>query len=221
MPFNRLTIPSIPPRAWKFIHRAEDLLADVHTMLRLPILEQKLSAELTFSVEIVLFAVISGISVTIYPRGGAKTDGDRFKELLSKFYPWNKVPPSGLKISEAADILYKAFRCPIVHDMGTFVPRRKDGRPYASSVKIEKFSDNDESRIEALERSLDHPGWMGPTIEYRPGEDLLLLRVDSLYWGVRKMIERLTEDSEIMKGAAKYLEDEYENLKEMGYVKRR
>jgi hypothetical protein len=95
----------------------EPLLQDVHWMLATVIAEPTDTAprrQLQVPIAHVLLATLAGVSEKLFhaPR---KNDGDRFKECVTTFFPWDVDPPSGVSNDEAANILYKVFRNPPVH----------------------------------------------------------------------------------------------------------
>ena len=172
---------------------------DVHTMLRLPMPEQTLSAGCNFAGGNSLLALISGLSALLTPN--FVTSGNsagKFKEAMKSYYPWDVQPTEGDTtphgIEGTIDHLYGQFRNPLAHSLGI-----KTKGNYL--VKIEKgpFSESD---IEQLERSTTSPG---PAVIYAPirinGEDIeqIRLNVANLYWGVREMLQRMTQDNTLMK----------------------
>ena len=102
----------------------EPQLADVHAMLRLPIVgDPGLQGGCNLSATQVLLSVVSGVSVTVHDPSALTRREDRgklFREVLEKHYPWNEeqhVPGARLGADAAAD-LYSLFRNPLAHTLG-------------------------------------------------------------------------------------------------------
>ena len=230
MTFQRLNTPSgfpfddtegVPYLVRARIDRAEDFLREVRTMLRLPIPAHEMD-DCPFSTELALFAVVGGISRTIFPGGQNARDHFRFRTLLVNKYPWDLDPPEGMKPEHAARVLYYAYRNPISHDLATALPlQRKEKRPFARTLKIERFKDNDEDTLERLERSIKYPDYMGPSVRYRASDDTMILLLDGFYWGVRVMIERLTREPQILDRAQKTIESDYGHLRSLGVIRKK
>lgn len=192
MSYTRLEISDNTPVAMKnFIDQHLDMqVADIHCMLRLPIPELTLHSGFNFAAANSLLALVSGtaalISENINTKGGS---GDLFKEVLKRYYPWNVQPPTNKDVETTIKHLYEYFRNPLSHSLGL----RNAGNFLVLIVKA-PLSETD---IEKLEKR-DSPD--APAIIYEPielnGENIerIELHVPQFYWGVRKMIKRLTED---------------------------
>ena len=180
--------PDTPARVRRLIEHLDMLLGDVHAMLRLPFKEEGLTHGCNFAAAIVLVEIIGGVSATLFQHSGGT--GEKYKALLEKWYPWDaegRTDPAA-----AAHLLYKFVRNPLAHELG--IGKRRGG--------IGKSNGLPEDLIERLELSATPPP--NPTIQ-SPSEDILHLNVDTLYWGTRVMIERLTESAPMMKKAEAYL----------------
>jgi len=173
---------------------------DVHTMLRLPMPEQALEAGCNFTAANSLLALISGLSALLTQDLDTTNvgSGKMFKKVMKGYYPWDIQPteadttPHG--IDGTIEQLYKYFRNPLAHSLGI-----KTKGNYLVTVEKSPLSEPD---IELLERSTVPPG---PAVIYAPvrinGEDIeqIGLNVANLYWGVRKMLQRMTQDDALMK----------------------
>ena len=128
MAYTPLTVASTTPERVKSVIRSLEnhYFSDVHTMLRLPLPEQQLTAGCNFAIAQVLAAVISGVSVTLHREEGRS--GTRFAKLLESHYPWAIEPGNKVTPKEGARILYVPIRNPLTHDLGLNLNSRKHGR---------------------------------------------------------------------------------------------
>jgi hypothetical protein len=84
-------------------------LHDVHTMLRLPLPESPgMEGGCNFASVSVLCAVIAGASTVFFRQHGAA--GQRFRDLLTEFYPWNEQPQGRVATAVAVDAIYDEYR---------------------------------------------------------------------------------------------------------------
>jgi hypothetical protein len=185
---------AVPTVVKNFVRNQLDMqFADVHCMLRLPIIEADLHAGFNFAAANSLLALVSGISALISP--GINThrqSGDKFKEVLIKYYPWDIQPPvpSDKNIEVVVDHLYQYLRNPLAHTLGL----KPAGNFLVTIVK----DPMQEAEIVTLEQN-DSPSYQA--VEYTPvnmnGEQIeqISLYIATFYWGVRKMLTRLTEDT--------------------------
>jgi hypothetical protein len=104
-------------------------------------------------------------------------------------------PPAGAPKKEAIELLYYQFRNPLAHAFGIQEKKAK-----GLTLSIGKGT-SPEGDIEALERLTTTSL---PTIAVLPASKTLI--VESLYWGVREMLRRLTIDTKRMKAAEAYLQ---------------
>ena len=195
--------PSTPPRVKRLIRKLEkQSFKDVHTMLRLPIPNYRLNTGCHLAIAHVLLAAVGGISTTLYRRG--KRDNQRFKGLLKDYYPWHLEPKQYVSNSEAARIIYKVFRNPLTHDLGLDLR----GRSRGIKVKVKRIERHNqrggwtEKRIERLEKDSQRPN-MSPAVTVKSHKKVLL--VEALYWGLRRMVEAMTRDTQLMARAERFL----------------
>jgi len=194
---------STPPLVRRLIHRIEThSFADVHTMLRLPVPNYRLDAGCNFAIAQVLLTAVGGISATLYRQGA--TDGQRFKGLLRDHFPWGLESTQDVPASEAARIIYEVFRNPLTHDLGLDLHGKSNGikvkvkrlqRPLPKGGLTEKW-------IEKLERRRDRPD-MSSSLTVRPDKAVLL--IEALYWGLRRMVEAMTHDEQLMAKSNRFL----------------
>lgn len=162
-----------------------------------------------FAIAQVLMAVISGVSTTLYDSEGEP--GKLFTAVVEKCFPWHMEPKGGVPPKAAAAIIYDVFRNPLTHNAGVYFERYGNKRRLVQKkyiVKVGRLLNKDktaghaEDWIEKLEASRSRPRF-GPTLKVAPHKKVLL--VESLYWGVRHMIEQLTADQSRMQKAAQLL----------------
>jgi hypothetical protein len=212
MTYRRLQLNAATPAAVRhFLERTvEDLyFSDIHAMLRLPLSSQGIVAGQNFAITQVLMAVISSVSITLYNSKGESAD--LFKSVVEEFFPWDEEPSNNVSPKAAAGIIYDVFRNPLTHAGGLFVDWR-DGQRFlvqkSYTVKVKRRQPYDkttgltEEWIEALEVASSRPE-MGPTLKVEEVKKVLL--VEGLYWCVRRMIQKLTDNTERMANAEKML----------------
>lgn len=204
MAYRPLAIdPTTPQRVRGVIQSLENhYFSDVHCMLRLPAPRCRLTAGCNFAIAQVLTAAIGGLSVTLYRRTGGS--GQCFKGLLIDYYPWDVEPNNRVTPNEGAEVLYSVIRNPLTHDLGLDLEMKAK----TAQVKIKRLSTKQKTQglpersFQGLERS-DRRLAMAPTVTVRP--DATVVLVEALYWGVRTMVERLTQDRTRMQAAEAFL----------------
>lgn len=191
MPYVPLSIPpGIPQHLQDIVTKQIDpLLADVHAMLRLPMKYPGLEAGCAFPATLTLMIVVAGVSAELYwnPDLDKRTEsGERFKRVLVDHFPWRQEPRTGEEIlsEKAAEVLYEAYRNPLVHNLGT--------RPakYVGEIKI-AMSHRKDREIEAIELAQNRPLQWNSTLRLSSdanGDQVHKLTVKCFYWGVRRMI---------------------------------
>jgi len=211
MAYQQLLLDPRTPRAVAdFIRRHVDMqFHDVHVMLRLPLPEHELDAGCNFASANWLLTLISGLSTVIYKQTG--DSGDRFKETLVNYYPWDHEPLHGVKAQEGAHLLYELFRNPLEHALGVSTERSGSGRN--TVIRLQRRNNPldlnivkgglSEEQIENLELSPTRPNYAQATIVKSSGRKDLL--VAGLYWGVRRMVYQLTSDQNVMAETANFL----------------
>lgn len=200
-----------PKRVKDFVRRhVEAHFRDVHAMLRLSVRgDDGLSAGCNFAATTTLLNVVSGASTVLYKQVGSERT--RFVGLLREFYPWELEGDGGMTANAVAHVLYDVFRNPLVHSLG--VETKKAGsrdelriEPVPSDGKAVGIGKggHPEDLIEELDRATDRPYWAAQTIRLDGTTKTLL--VEGLYFGIRLMLSRLSEDSECMARANAFLE---------------
>lgn len=184
MPYHPLDLPpGTPPNAEHIVRtRIDPLLRQVHAMLLLPVEDAPgLDIVCKQSVALVLLGVVSGVSEKLYKPPKGMGTGERFKRVLTNYYPWRGEPKTAGTTcgKEAAETIYKTFRNPLAHTLGISDYPAKFFRGAATDVKLEKF-----------EKSKTRPrGWNKPTLKKGHGRTTLNIKI--FYWGVRRLIWKL------------------------------
>jgi hypothetical protein len=195
--------PATPETVKRLIQGAvEDQFKDVHSMMMLP--------NCNFATTAILVNLISGMSTIFYQQHGGS--GDRFKNMLSEFYPWDLQPPNNARPELVIECLYDTVRNPLAHSLAVRTQEVKARRGQPKYIVVRKPSGKSfgygkpglpEDLLEQLERSPTPPG---PTLTEN-AEGGRTLCVDGLYWGVRTMLSRLTYDAARMQKSAILLAD--------------
>jgi hypothetical protein len=197
--------PSTSPNVRGLIHHIENRsFSDVHSMLRLPIHNYRLSAGCNFAIAHVLMAVIGGVSTTLYRHTGRA--GERFIGVLEDYFPWDIEPSGIVSPKDGAEAIYEVFRNPLTHDLGLDVKKKSTGlkvKYKRLKTSTPKGTDRGltERYIEKLEFSVVRPN-MSATVTLASHKRVLL--IEGLYWGVRRMIERLAADQKRMHAAEQF-----------------
>ncbi len=172
-------------------------------MLRLPVPEIGISPGCNFAIAQVLASVVSGASVTLYSHSGST--GTRFKGLLVDYYPWSDEPSSAGSKEESARAIYSLVRNPLTHDLGLDLERKHR----TQKVLVKRLTTDQgrrgytEAGVEALETDT-RPRNLSPTLKIE--DDRVVLLVEALYWGVRKMLVNLINDADRVSAAEAFLE---------------
>jgi hypothetical protein len=194
-----------PPHVAGLIQSIENhFFRDVHTMLRLPLPHEGLSAGCNFAIAQVLVAVVSGVSVTLYSHTGK--NGGRFKALLRDFYPWSRERTNTVKPKNGAKYIYSLIRNPLTHDLGLDLENRsKVGKVAINRLHLANTPPGlSESVVEQIERDPTRVT-PSPTLTVTTTTKETVLQVEMFYGGVRTMIENLTRDRSRMQAAETFL----------------
>jgi hypothetical protein len=152
-----------------------------------------------------LLTVVGGVSRVLFDPSECYRSGEAFKRCLADYFPWELEPESApwngretLTGMEAATVLYESFRNPFQHALG-IIPN-PTLRPNAFVVS--RLGNPTDAEISAMDSWETRPSFWA-TVERRT--DATIIRANSLYWGVREMILRLTQQQSLMSEAAKSL----------------
>jgi hypothetical protein len=158
MAYHRLSLPAgLPLDLEKLLRdQLETQLADVHSMMRLPIKDDPgLQAGCNFTIAQVLLSVVSGVSVTLYEPSKLNmqgVSGPLFKGVLEKHYPWDEERhlPGAQVDADGAKQLYQLFRNPLAHALGVIVsPSMTEAWPDRTVVAPAGTATNSESTANA------------------------------------------------------------------------
>jgi hypothetical protein len=196
-------INTATPDAVKTLIRGtvQDQLNDVRSMMLPPN-----SGCCSFAAVATLVNLISGMSTIFYDQYGGS--GARFKNMLRDFYPWDLQPPNNASPDVVIACLYDTLRNPLAHSLAVQTQEIKARPSQPKHVVVKKPSRFGigkpglaEDLLEQLERSPTPPA---STLTVG-SEGLREIRVDGLYWGVRKMLSRLSDDAQRMQNSATLL----------------
>ena len=182
---------SLPDSVYTAIRKGvEPLLRDVHWMFATVIGEPTdvgPPRQLQVPIALVLLATVEGVSTKLFHPQEKMQTGDRFKECLNRYFPWDIDPPTGVSSQCAAKILYDFFRNPLVHRLGWHTGEHSVVR----IGQVFRGTDDPEKGVEDLERRAKKP-YSEPCLDVTPERKVLCL--DPFYWGVRKLVERWSHD---------------------------
>jgi hypothetical protein len=121
-------------------------------------------------------------------------------------YPWTEADDLGP--DEAAKALYKLFRNPLSHSLGLETSRKGKASAATLFLAIGKMT---MTKRELME--LESATWpMRGTIEAGPADRML--RVKTLYWGLRESVKRLTDSETHTRYAVGFLSEAYREQSE-------
>ena len=202
MTYQELQLPhGTPTDLERLVRKQLDLLlADVHSMLRLPVEGNPgLEAGCNFSAALVLLEIVGGVSVKLYhnPKlsnlDQREERGERFIQVLERHFPWDdeRTLLGAITDRHAAELLYEAFRNPLAHSLGSY-----DG-PYLGSIKVAKGPLSDQQIIKIEQAEIRPQFFTMPTLRTdsrsKERRTKTVLTVKCLYWGVRRMVWNLLE----------------------------
>jgi len=170
-------------------------IADLRTLLKLPLPELGLNDGANLAAASLLFNFIAGCSVCFYDasrqgRHSRRGRGKRFQDLLRDFFPWQ-----GEQFSKTQGIkaLYESARNPLAHSLGLDSPPTSGT---GNQILLRKWALSG-AEIQELENSLTKPSWAGSTIlteSLASGATQLTISIPALYWGAHRMLHSLFAD---------------------------
>ena len=198
MPYQPIELGSLtPPLVRDFIERKLDrhFLIPARELFKLPRSGCPASANFGAAITNILVDVVSGIS-TLTMGADGKRSGYKFKEILRTCFPWDQEPAPG-DPAENIELLYESFRNPLAHALrigpnGEQVKIISPYRRIATGAPRGLY----ESEIIAIEkRDTRDPAWRRTIVTRSVGATLSLV---GMYWGVRTMIKRATQNQDLM-----------------------
>jgi hypothetical protein len=120
MPYQRISWAHIAdPKLKAIIHRSDLLLGDVYTMCCKHPLKRTNAGGCQFAVALVLLCIIDALAGCVYPASNFShkkgVQEKRFKKLIREKVHWAS---GGMKVAQAASILWKEYRNPLTHAAG-------------------------------------------------------------------------------------------------------
>jgi hypothetical protein len=211
MSYTKIAIPDHigPCVTWVVREALDPRLSDVHSLLRMPILELGITATGHFTIVDTLFECIEGVSTVLFPRTGNVSE--TFLECMKCHYGVEGNEPSGALPTEkvAAELLF-TFRNPMQHCLGLALrtPDKQGIRePLVMQHELLVFRETfslDEAEIESLERRSWPERLHRPTLQMS-GQNTMCLSVEALYVGTRRLIESVLADLRAMVSAEEFL----------------
>lgn len=184
------------------LHNANLLLRDAHAMLFLPRNDiAALRSGCNYAMLITLCSVLGGLSRTIYPRNVPNKDTDKECFLgLFKRMPWGNEQHGWIPRDTAATLLYDGFRSPLVHELGTDEGGKQNKKPLLHEKYVVGKRGNVTSNlpmVKVIGRDKWEDTW---AVMYYQDNNQKQVKISlvGLYFHVRKLIESLTYDSDLI-----------------------
>lgn len=192
MAYRDLPLTPTPQFDATCLSQVNQLFADVHIMLRLPIrdVEGLETSGCNLASALTLMDIASGVSrVLSNDPNGRRDSGTLFTDFFRDHYPWDEEPTTpvfgfqAVTGASAAEALYDSYRNPLAHRLGTVDAAQLFGR-----IKVAK-SPLTEQQISDWEAMTTRPVDEAPTLGDETGANpRRVLNVPLLYWGLRKAI---------------------------------
>jgi hypothetical protein len=161
---------------------------DIRGMMRLPLPEIGITGGCNFAAAASLCNLVSGTSKVLYsPTNSNAGSGQRFKEVLQIYFPWD---PSDDK-EAVAELLYDLVRNPLAHSLGVLESGSIPTAITKGPLTLEQ--------IEELETSQVRPRWVPFTVARNSSGNFV--SVEGLYWGYFRLLENLVGDAAQMSAA--------------------
>jgi hypothetical protein len=211
MAYTKIVIPDHigPSVRWVVREALDPRLSDVHSLLRMPLPELGITATGHFTIADTLFECIEGVSAVLFPRTG--NTSETFLECMKCHYGVEGNEPTGaLPTEKVATELLFTFRNPMQHCLGLALrtPDKQGIRePLVMQHELLVFRETfslAEPEIESLERGLWPARLHRPTLQMH-GRNTMLLSVEALYVGTRRLIESVLADLHAMVHAEEFL----------------
>jgi len=213
MAYTKILIPDHvgPGVRWVVREALDTRLRDVHALLRMPIPEVEITATGHFTIVDTLLECIEGVSAVLFPRTGNSSDA--FLECMKRHYSVEGNEPEGaLPTDTVATELLFTFRHSLQHCLGLALksPDKQGIReavvmPRELLVFRETFSLS-EGQVESLEKGAWPAGLNRPTLQMQ-GSNMMLLAVEALYVGTRRLVASVLADASAMGYAEQSLQE--------------
>ena len=179
--------------------RTNMFLSDVHTMLWTN--PPPNAGGCGWASVLVLLCVIDGMATYVYPtEAGVRKQEKRFTRLIREKLYWGNNALWFDK-ANAASLLYKEVRNPLVHEVALDNPAKARPRGYGETA-IGKWAGIPEQDIACIEGMVTwNDNWpiLGPE-KFNGGQRLKLGAV-ALYWATRRLVTELANDQAILDAA--------------------
>lgn len=114
------------PEMWKIFHRADLYIGDVYSMFYLPYRDWRRGGGCNYAIVLTLLCVVDGIARDVYPKKAVVDNHEkRFKKLLRDKLSWGSSNKGWMEKDRAAKSLYLEFRNPLVHELGSDRPSKR------------------------------------------------------------------------------------------------
>lgn len=196
MAYTPIPIPSnCPEEAAAIVRQAIDpRLSDVHSMLRMPLDQDGLSAGCNFAIADVLFGLIEGVAAVLHP--GFGEEGQSFLACVELHYGIEPVPTE-FDSKRIGETLWTMFRNPMQHCLGIAL-RKPDNQGNRfrdpSFPTLWVFRDKTgltEHQVEQLETG-GWPGFLNRSTLAKENDETILA-VEAFYVGTRRLINSVLE----------------------------
>lgn len=183
----------------------DPLLFDIHCMLLSPVPKLDNGGAYFFSIPIIIFALIGGVSKVFYnPASKNNEVGKNFKGLLKDYYPWKLEPEGKWEKQKSIDLLYSEFRNELEHNLG--LPQKKIIRPRPNALIKQKFGVTKENLHKIETAFLEWPSVLeSPTFTLT--DNVNIVHLEGLYWGLRHMIMTLSDPKNLPSESYEYIYD--------------
>ncbi len=193
--------PKISQKLSKIVFEGyiDDLISDIYHMTRQPMPELGLMAGFNVSSSIVMLSLIGGISRVLFDPKRIMQPGQAFKKCLEMWFPWEDEPGKSISKAKAAEILWKNLRNPLEHKLGI----SNDKKGVAQQIIIISIPNLTDEKIHEIE-TLDKSPLPFPAVD-KGNKGEFLMFTGGLYWGIRRMITKMTYDESLMRAASEML----------------
>lgn len=183
-PYPSIPVPSYVPEPLRAFLKGhvDPALREAHWLLANYMPVNNGTCPLVFALATLLLTQADAVSNILFKPACKTSSGDRFVTMFQKLYPWAADPGghTGDQRRMLAEQIYNAYRNPFVHRAGLH-----HGLPRAKLHFTLKSRDG----VDALANSTQP---IRTLVEVHP--DRSLLHLDTLYWGLRRIIEKLLSD---------------------------
>jgi hypothetical protein len=172
----------------------EPVFKEFHLLLQCADPQQGPKGSMQRSLAVLILSAIDGAAQLFCPDVGLRS-GHRFTRYVETNFPWSLDFPTGFTIEEAAEMLYKDARCPIIHRFGA-----RSGNNWLKYGKVFTIT---EAKVEEIERRMDVRPYSEPSISRDATRTVIW--IESLYWALRLSIIKALDTPEKCKAVEEWL----------------